>query len=442
MATVNRYYSSTAVDTTLAVGISASATSLTVSSTTGFPTSYPYTLAIDYDTSLEELVNVVGASGTTLTVGTTVGVADITGRGVDQGAGYRVAHAAGAVVKHVISGRDVREPQEHIAATTNVHGIADTSALVTASSTTTLTNKSLTAPVITGIADVTAGTLALGTTGSITANSATVTAAQLGYVSGATSNLQSQITAKAPTASPTFTGTVTIPTGASITSPNIAGATLTGTITNNATIAGGTGSITSPSVVGGTFSGPNITGSGTLTGSLNIPSASGTAFKIEGSTPGIRGFEVGYLYGLSGNIQDQLNAIGVWQDWSPVTNSSGWTNGAWTNARYCRIGNTVHFRATLNMSGTSTGTSLNVSLPVTAATTAKGVYGTGTGSVSGAGSPTFVLDQTSANAVDVRYMKDFGAAASGIVHAAVTGSLPGSWANASYVTISGTYEAA
>jgi hypothetical protein len=194
MTAVNRYYSSTAVDTTLATGISATATSITVSSVVGFPTSYPYTLAIDYDTSSEELVNVVGASGTTLIVGTTVGVADITGRGVDQGSTYRQAHNAGAVVKHVISGRDLREPQEHIAATTSVHGITDTSTLVTASSTTVMTNKSLTAPVITGTADVTAGTIALGTTGSVTANSVTVTATQLGYVSGATSNIQSQFT--------------------------------------------------------------------------------------------------------------------------------------------------------------------------------------------------------------------------------------------------------
>jgi len=191
---VNRYYSSTAVDTNLAVGIDAAATSIVVASVTGFPASYPYTLAVDYDTSLEELVNVVGASGTTLTLGTTVGVADISGRGVDQGAGYRIAHAAGATVKHIISGRDVREPQEHIAATTSVHGIADTAALVTASSTTVMTNKSLTAPTLTGTVDVTAGTIALGTTGTITSNSTTITAAELGYVDGVTSNIQSQFT--------------------------------------------------------------------------------------------------------------------------------------------------------------------------------------------------------------------------------------------------------
>jgi cytoskeletal protein CcmA (bactofilin family) len=48
--------------------------------------------------------------------------------------------------------------------------------------------------------------------GNIVANSQTVTPTQLGYVSGATSNLQSQINTKAPTANPSFTGTANLPT--------------------------------------------------------------------------------------------------------------------------------------------------------------------------------------------------------------------------------------
>ncbi len=48
---------------------------------------------------------------------------------------------------------------------------------------------------------------------------ATLTVAELNYVDGVTSAIQTQIDAKAPLASPTFTGTVTIPTGASITAP-------------------------------------------------------------------------------------------------------------------------------------------------------------------------------------------------------------------------------
>jgi hypothetical protein len=108
---VNRYYSSTAVTTALANGITASQTSMVVGTTSGFPTSFPYTLAIGFDTATEELVNVTAVSGTTLTIA----------RGQDGTTAQD--HEAGSVVKHVISARDLREPQEHIAATSDVHGV-------------------------------------------------------------------------------------------------------------------------------------------------------------------------------------------------------------------------------------------------------------------------------------------------------------------------------
>ena len=50
---------------------------------------------------------------------------------------------------------------------------------------------------------------------------ATATTVEVNYLSGVTSAIQTQIDAKAPTASPTFTGTATIPT-ATITTANAA----------------------------------------------------------------------------------------------------------------------------------------------------------------------------------------------------------------------------
>ncbi len=87
----NRYYSNTAVETTLSSGIDNAVTSLTVGAVTGLPVSYPYTLVLDEGEATEELVSVTSAVGTTLTVV----------RGDDNTSA--ASHSAGATVKHVTS---------------------------------------------------------------------------------------------------------------------------------------------------------------------------------------------------------------------------------------------------------------------------------------------------------------------------------------------------
>jgi hypothetical protein len=168
-----RYYSSTAIETALSGAIGAQAsgqanTSFIVGSVSGFPTSYPYTLIVDPDTSKEEVLTVFAGSGTTLSVY----------RGADGTQG--VAHSAGAVVRHGVSGRDFRESENHIAARgfdidqtildaanqTHVHGIATGDGVIVGTlKAQTLTQKTLTTPTINGAT----------ITGTVTASAATFT---------------------------------------------------------------------------------------------------------------------------------------------------------------------------------------------------------------------------------------------------------------------------
>lgn len=97
-----RYYSSTAVRTTITAGINNSATSITIAAATGLPASYPYTMVLEQDTANEEVVEVTNRVGTTLTVT----------RGVDGTTA--VAHSINTVINHGVSARDFDEPNSHV----------------------------------------------------------------------------------------------------------------------------------------------------------------------------------------------------------------------------------------------------------------------------------------------------------------------------------------
>jgi hypothetical protein len=124
-------YSNTSLETTLAAGINTAATTISVTSATGLPSTFPYTLVIDHETSNLEVVTVTAAVGTSLTIsraqdGTSLG-----------------SHALGARVVHAVVARDLRESQDHIAATSNVHGTGSGASVVGTTTAQTLTNKTI-----------------------------------------------------------------------------------------------------------------------------------------------------------------------------------------------------------------------------------------------------------------------------------------------------------
>ena len=156
--TLKRNYSAIAVETTLTSALASqsqgdSNTSFVVASVSGFPSSFPYTLLVDPDTNKEEVVTVYGGAGTTLQVY----------RGQDNT--QAVAHSAGATIRHGISAREFKELQTHIAARgfvsdsgilnnvdTHVHGIATGEGDVVGTlKTQTLTSKTLTSPLVSGL---------------------------------------------------------------------------------------------------------------------------------------------------------------------------------------------------------------------------------------------------------------------------------------------------
>jgi len=244
------------------------------------------TLAIA-DPTADRTITLPDATGTVITTGN---LTDITNAGVFSQAitfegttadGYETTIAAtDPTADRTIMIPDatgtfalVADVTSHEQDTTNVHGISDTADLVTKSGAQTL-----------GGAKTFTGDTVLPVNTSI----GTVTSTEIGYVAGVTSAIQTQLNAKAPLASPTFTGTVTLPSG-TVTSAMIADGTIVvGDLAD--------GAVTSAKILDGTIANDDI----------NVSAA--IDWTKLGISSTVSSTEIGYVDGVTSAIQTQLDA--------------------------------------------------------------------------------------------------------------------------------------
>jgi hypothetical protein len=204
-----RKYSSRSQQTTLSGALSASATTTTIVSgsalrggidESAIAGGTTFTVVIDPDTALEEIVDITAISGNTITIS----------RGVEN-AGTGLAHSAGAIVRHMMIGRDLREANDHIEGSLAGH-TATTSAQLRGvisdeTGTGSLvfgTSPTLSSPTITGTGAI-AGTFTGNLTGNVTGN--------VSGTSGSTTGNAATATALATGRTISLTGDVTGTTG-------------------------------------------------------------------------------------------------------------------------------------------------------------------------------------------------------------------------------------
>ncbi len=217
---MTRQYSSISVETTLASTISSSATTMTVASGTGSAllggvtlaagNVDQFTVAIDPDTTNEEIIFVTASSTDTFTI--------VRARSGTSG----VQHSAGATVKHVLTSDDLNAFKASISPVTNLGFAGSTSGSTTVQATAVAGTTTLTLPAATDtlVGKATTDTLTNKTLTSPTLNTPTINDARqnltLNAQTGTTYTLVLTDNGRLVTLSNASAITVTVPLNSSV----------------------------------------------------------------------------------------------------------------------------------------------------------------------------------------------------------------------------------
>jgi hypothetical protein len=285
-----RKYSSRAQQTTLSSAITSTAESMTVGSGANLmggktpSAGETYTVVIDPDTALEEIVDVSNySSGNTLTIT----------RGRDGSTG--VAHSAGAVIRHMVIGRDLQESNDHINGTLAQHAATTSAELRGVISDETGT-----------------GSLVFGTSPTIASPTITGTGAIAGTFTGnLTGNVTGNVSGSAGSATGNAATATALATGRTI--------SLTGDVTGTTGSFDGTGNVTMTAAIGtGVIVNADINtsaqiayGKTNLTNSIvdaDINASAAIAWTKIAPSATVSTTELGYLDGVTSAIQTQLDS--------------------------------------------------------------------------------------------------------------------------------------